>query len=345
MTGTSQCGQKQTANKHEERRGKRPASLQQYYYRIYGLRIASQLELPELPAISPCENPDAQILTHDVAETLEGGEQKLNWLQVGDDGCQVNIESIARYRSEMGWRIVVDRRMIRRDHPPASAGDVRLFLLGTVLAALLHQRNWLPLHVSALATPAGVWAFTGHSGAGKSTLGSWLNRHQGWPMLTDDVAVIKPEEHKPYLHPGPPRVKLWRDALSALGIETEGLVRDLSRVDKFHLMVDEGFQHHPQPLRALVKLERAEEGEAAELIRIQGVEAFTIILASLYRPEMGEEFNSAQQLMRDAITLAGKIRIYRFRRPWSLDDMNDNLAPLLDEIQSLSVGSTEQDAR
>ncbi|MDI5921850.1 hypothetical protein QLQ86_13710 [Halomonas sp. LR5S13] len=231
---------------------------------------------------------------------------------------------------------MVDQRCGGDSTSEVDPGDVRLFLLGSALGALLHQRHWLPLHVSALSTPAGVWAFTGHSGAGKSTLGSWLNRHHGWPMLTDDVAVIKPELSLPLLHPGPPRAKLWRDALQALGIDTDSLVRDLTRAEKFHVPLQEGFQHRAEPLAALVQLERGEAHEPAQLTRLQGVEAFRTIMASLYRPEMADAFNSAGQLMKDSAVLAGKIRVYRYRRPWTLDSIDESLAPLLAEIDARS---------
>lgn len=318
----------------EERRGSCQTSNKRYYYCTYGLRIESQLELPELLEISPCDDPDVVILAPGVESELEGATYRNGWLEMGHERCQITIEGIARYRVEAGQRILLDRRVPRETDSAADPGDVRLFLLGGALGALLHQRQWLPLHVSALLTPGGVWAFTGHSGAGKSTLGAWLHRTQGWPMVTDDVAVIKPHEETPYLHPGPPRVKLWKDALSALGIHTEGLVRDLSRADKYHMMFKEGFQDSAHPMKALVILERCNEGEASSLERIKGVAAFSAIMASLYRPEVAEEFNVAAGLMQSAVSLSRKIRVYRYRRPWALEHINQNLTPLLDEIET-----------
>lgn len=316
----------------DDRRGNLPASAERFYYRTYGLKIESQLELPELPVIPPCAQPDVVVMTPGIEERLEDATFRRGWLEMGDDKCQITIEGIARYRVEHGQRILLDRRVPRDVDPVADPGDIRLFLLGTALGALLHQRHWLPLHVSALKTPGGVWAFTGHSGAGKSTIGAWLHYTQGWPLMTDDVAVIKPHEDVPYLHPGPPRVKLWKDALAALGIERQGLVRDLTREDKYHLMLNKGFQDQPHPLKALVMLERAEEGEQASLVRVKGVEAFTSIMTTLYRPEMGNEFNTPEQLMSECAKLAAKIKVYRFRRPWSLEDMNTSIEPLLHEI-------------
>ncbi|MEA2120526.1 hypothetical protein [Halovibrio sp. HP20-50] len=330
LTGDVMSGQK-------ERRGKSSATSQHYYYLTYGLKICSTLELPELPEIDPCEHPDVLVTTPGVVDRLEDGAYLSQWLEVGDESCQITIEGIARYRVEEGQRILLDRRMPRGADPVADPGDVRLFLLGSALGALLHQRHWLPLHVSALNTPAGAWAFTGHSGAGKSTMSAWLHYSQQWPLITDDVAVIKPDEAEPLLHPGPARAKLWRDALAALGIGTEGLVRDLMRADKFHLMMNKGVRYDAHRLNALVQLERADEGEEASLKKLSGIEAFKTVMGAIYRPELGSQFNTDKQLMQEGIRLAQQIRVYRFRRPWSLDDMDKNLKPLLDEIQAQSI--------
>jgi hypothetical protein len=200
------------------------------------------------------------------------------------------------------------------------------------LGALLHQRHWLPLHISAVETPSGAWGFTGNSGAGKSTLAAWLHYHYGWKLVSDDVGVIKPEEGHPTLYPGPPRLKLWKDALERLGIERQGLVRDLTRTEKFHLNQHQGFKTTTEPLRALVMLERGPSDEKACVEAIEGVEAFRIVMSALYRPEWGQRFNGPDRLMQYGADLARQIRVYRYRRPWSLESMEQSLAPLLQRI-------------
>ncbi len=316
-----------------ERRSQAGQKAQRFYYYTYGMTIESEIELPELLPVAPPASVDITIHTTDIPASLANATFSGKWVQLSPSQCQLNVQDIARYRIEDGRRILVDRRVLDDDQEGAAARDVRQYLLGMSLGVLLYQRDWLPMHVSALKTPSGVWAFTGHSGAGKSTLGAWLHYTQGWPMISDDVAVVKPEDDDAYLYPGPPRVKLWKDALQALGIDTEGLVRDLTRHDKYHLMVDEAFHKHPEPLKALVLLERAEEGEKASLEPLKGVEAFRTVMGALYRPDVGQEFNSPAEMMERIARLTDRIDVYRYRRPWSLEDMDSSVENLLDFIK------------
>ena len=64
--------------------------------------------------------------------------------------------------------------------------DIRVFLLGSCLGALLHQRGVLALHASAIETDQGAVLFMGDSGMGKSTtLQAFIKR--GYKMLADDI--------------------------------------------------------------------------------------------------------------------------------------------------------------
>ena len=82
-----------------------------------------------------------------------------------------------------GNQIVIDAA------PDATDRNVRLFLLGSALGALLHQRGLLPLHANAIDLGGGAVAFSGHSGAGKSTIAAWFH-DRGHRILADDVCVV-----------------------------------------------------------------------------------------------------------------------------------------------------------
>jgi hypothetical protein len=67
-----------------------------------------------------------------------------------------------------------------------------------------------PLHATAVLTRQGVVGFLGESGYGKSTLGA-LFVEGGCPLLTDDMLLLTPDSEGFQAHPGPPRIKLYRE--------------------------------------------------------------------------------------------------------------------------------------
>ncbi len=307
---------------------------ERYYYYVYGFTVMSHIALPELAPIAPCEQPDIEIIAGHVDDKLANGRRVNRWLQIADDQCQMWIEGIANYRVEHGKRIVIDRRVTESRASTASAADVRVYLLGSALGVLAYQRGWLPLHINAVQAPSGeLWAFTGPSGAGKSTLGVWLNTRRGWPQVTDDVAVVKPEDSQPFLYAGPRKIKLWKETLEALQIDMSGAQRDLSRVDKFHIPVQGSGEVVPlTPLKHLVVLERG-DGSRSRLTEVFSDEAVILLLDTLYRSEFGREFMAPEQIVQACEKLAMTMHVYRFSRPWSLEDMDNHLAPILKKAE------------
>lgn len=309
-----------------------------HFYKTYGLVIASELVLPELIPWQSSGISDVCIITQSLGETLENASFTDNTsfsdmsFQVAQDCCQINVQGVARYRIEQGKNIFVDIE------PGVAAGDVRLYLIGSSLGALLHQRRCLPLHVSSVVTPDGVWAFTGDSGAGKSTLAAALHYKFGWPLLSDDVGVILPDESgKLLFHPGPPRLKLWIDALEHLNISQNELMPDLTRTNKFHLSLEQGFQQRPQPLSTLVWLERANPSEAPRLLSIEGIQAFQAVFMAVYRPNFANYLNDKKTLFTFCSSLSKQIQVCRYSRPWSLDSFANSLQPIVEKIRKLEI--------
>lgn len=272
-----------------------------HFYRIYGLTIASDLPLPEATALGETPaNVDVHVELGTVPLSLPGGSRLAQWLEVKGQTCLLNFEGLGRFFVEHGRRIVVEK------DPVADFDDLRGFLFGSGFGALLHQRGLVPLHVSAVVSPLGVIAFTGESGAGKSTLAAQLNQELGWPLICDDVAVLHEADDGFYLESGVNTVKLWDDALRALGMSNEGLRRDLTRYDKFHAVNFERFSADSALLRRLVLLDwrDTERLEAAS-----GRRAYQIVLGAVYRPAFAALFSNRARVSEMALRLSPTIDV------------------------------------
>ncbi len=300
-----------------------------YYYAVYGLSVASEVALPELTPIAAC-SPDVSIEIGHVPEFLENTKKDYGWISYGNSSCLIKVEDIARYMVSHGRRITVDRRLDRAREPGVGAAlpDLRTFLLGSAFAAILHQRGSLPLHVSAVQSDTGVWAFSGDSGAGKSTIAAWLKEKYDWKLVSDDVSVIHASRGKCVLHSGPRKLKLWDDALERLNYQPHQLVQDLTKTSKFQVYLEDNAMPMPTVLKAIIVLDRASPNAIATVERLSGVEAFNACRLAIYRPFMAHWFRAPESLLHSITELCSLVDVYRYRRQWSLDNMDSELRPL-----------------
>ena len=91
-------------------------------------------------------------------------------------------------------------------------GYLAVYIMGTCMGAILHQRGFMPLHGSCVTDGSRAILITGDSGAGKSTLAAEF-LSQGWKLLTDDVCAVSDPENNPTVQSSYPSQKLWQDSL------------------------------------------------------------------------------------------------------------------------------------
>jgi len=305
-----------------------------HHYIVHGLCVASSLTLPELTQAQE-GYADVDIREVNVPASLGEDATAGDYWQARGDQFLFEVPGVARY-------LVSGGRSVRFQPDSGRARDnhaIRLYLLGTALGVLLHQRGLFPLHASGVVTPAGAWLFTGHSGAGKSTLVAWLHRRFGWPILGDDVTVVDCYNGAIRAHRGAARLRLWRDALAALSIPEAGLVRDLMRFDKYQLLIGEGYGP-PLPLRGLILLEAC-EGDASTLTQLHGHDALAAVIGSTYRPEFAELWCRPGDFFLRGARIAAGIQVFRFSRPRSLTDYDRHLQALITGLDAGPVSPFE----
>jgi len=278
-------------------------------YTAYGLIFQSDWEIPEL--LEGSGPPDVTLRIGEVPEQLETFTGEPQLYQVDEDQFLLKLDGIASYWVRNGKEIVI------QPAPNSLDSEVRLFLFGTCLGVLLHQRGILALHASAIETPQGAVLFTGPSGIGKSTLMSaFLNL--GYYMLADDVTgIVLDHAGCPIALPAMPRSKLWSDAVRHLGHDLNTLPRLRPSEDKFELAERERFAHCLVPL-ARIYLLIIGEGVGPEITPLDNMTGFQVVLHNTYRELFLDGLDRRKTHLNLAAATANNARISLLSRPESL---------------------------
>jgi hypothetical protein len=202
------------------------------------------------------------------------------------------VPGVASYRVEEGRRIFITPL------PDVPAEGLRLFLLGSVMGALLYQRGLFPLHGSAVETRWGAMIFVGVQGAGKSTLAADFLR-QDYRLLSDDVCAVSATPEGLQVLPAIPHIRLCADAFQRFGSPPGARFDE----DKFVVPMGEGYCPHPVPLKAIHILADKESG-ALEFEVLRGFDRVQRLLENLYRPHFLKNQITQSDLMRMAGLIA-----------------------------------------
>ena len=286
-------------------------------YAAFGLHIHSEIELPELAPAPAKAAADLRIRLERLPAAEEG--QRGLW-RVGEDAF-LRVRNVALYRVRGGGEIAIDPA------PGASPRNVRLFLLGSALGALCHQRGLMPLHASAVVAEGRAIAFAGPTGIGKSTLTAHFQA-RGYEILCDDVCVVSFDAAgRPLAWPGLPRIKLWRDALDRFGLARTDLERTHDDVEKFHLPLPARSRGAPVPLAAVYVLSEA-AASAPEVQALTGVAAVEALMANIYRPQYLRPMSLAPRAFEQTARIANQTGVFAAPRVRGFDVFEGEAARL-----------------
>ncbi len=284
-------------------------------YALAGLSIASEVPLPASVRVDSDVQTPAQIaIKYGRVPSSLPSATSFPEAQYDGNALLIDIPEAARFLIREGNEIVVDPA------PSASEGDISAFLLGTVFGALCHQRGIVPLHASALDISTGCIAFAGASGAGKSTLAAAL-KIRGHQIISDDVCFLRRDEADEILvWPGIGRIRLWEDAIEALGYDASTVEREFRGLNKFILpVVPDRDPREPRRLRRVYQLETAAAGEAPNIVRLQGAPTIELLIPNVYRLTFAEYMGSKPAVFALCAVIARQVPVYRFRRQLGFD--------------------------
>ena len=293
-------------------------------YSLFGLHVRSELALPELLAAPSDGQPEVTVR---LGQLPAGGPG----LQATDQGMLLTIDGVARYAIADGADITIDRE------PGVPDANVRLYLLGSAMGVLLHQRGLLPLHANAVEIDGKAFAFMGASGSGKSTLAAWFH-DQGYRVIADDICVVRfNSTDAAFVSPGLPRIRLWRDVMDASGRDVAGYSRSYAgdeSYDKYDVPV--GIDSAVQRETELGAIYLLENGDKVRFAQLTGVKAADAVFANTYRGGYVSSTGGIRTHWETSLKLIRGLPIYLCTRPMAIHSIEQNASQVLEHAMHLA---------
>lgn len=297
-------------------------------YKGFGFTIQSDFYLPELQVVDVNEE--------QVEVIIEKADLTTIWSETAKDDqyfvikknlTMFKVDDVAIYSIHEGNRICVSPL-------DGSVEDqVRLYILGSCMGALLMQRKILPLHGSAVVIDGKTYAIVGDAGAGKSTLAAaFLDR--GYKLLSDDVIpVTLSVDRFPIVTPAYPQQKLWREGLNRFGIDSDQLRPIYNRESKFAVPILSQFATGQFPLAGVFELIKIDH-DAISLQPIRGLARLDTLFNHTYRNYFIKSSGLMAWHFTTTTAIANKIDLYQLHRPECRFTANEIADLILEKIES-----------
>lgn len=296
---------KQTRGTNNNQGGTRITSTRPDHYWLCGLRIASQIQLPQVEhAPMNSLQVDAEIRISPIRISPEELRYAAPGWRIGHKRLHLNVPEVAHFLIREGREILVEPL------PDADASEITTLLLGPVFGALCHQRGLLPMQASAARYHNRCFAFLSDRSASR-IMRPPPSQQNSSHILPDDVCIIDTRaQGGPLLYPGHRQARLWAQRSGAQRERSnnrEGLSRSVSRPPPFNK------ERPPQalPLSRLYVLCRHGSASSPSIERLPRPEALSQLVRSTYQPFLIELLGRDSTHLDACTELAYRIPVFR----------------------------------
>lgn len=307
-----------------------------HMYKAFGFYVVSDIKFPELPRLSEAGG-------HALASTASQIDRSTNTITI----AEADLTSLWMQQSLPTSDFVITNRSVIFRVPKvaiylvedgcsikytplqdADEDEMRIFLLGTCMGAILMQRKIVPLHGSAVVINDKAYAFIGHSGAGKSTLAAaFLQR--GYKLLSDDVIpVVLNNMGTPEVIPAYPQQKLWLQSVRHFNMSEHTLRPIVKRETKFAIPVMSRFATQRFPLEGVFELTKSNK-TAIHIDGINKLNQLHILYYHTYRQFMLQPSGLLQWHFETSTIMTKHIQMYQLQRPIERFSVNDLVTEVL----------------
>lgn len=292
-------------------------------YRVYDMTIASDFTLPSLMRDETGDPPVATI-TRGLGEggTFRSVDQGVLW-KTAPENFEIKVPDVATMRVSSGSRISVDPT------PQARPDLLETLILGTGLSVLGQQRGLMPIHASGVQTASGAVLLAGGSGSGKSFLAGAL-MGCGFPMIADDIAMIRASEEGVFVLPAWDTAKQMPDALAHLAHGGPNLLADTGK----RTVRADLFCAQSQPLHQVIFLGWTPDTEIT-LEEVSGADAWSRLASTVYRRSFLKGMGLFAQNFATIAKVGQSCRCLFLHRPYGLDRTQEVTQMLIARMQAL----------
>ncbi|NSB16570.1 hypothetical protein [Clostridium beijerinckii] len=296
----------------------------EYYYEVYGLKIKSDIELPELTQSNGLDYEINICIGNTPIDVLKSIEQGRN-LYLDYKEIWFNIKSVGTYLIYDGNTIVIDKYI------NSDIEDVKAYLLGSALGLILFQRNTLAIHGGTVVINNRTLTIVGDSGTGKSTLTTALRLHKHL-FMADDVSVISDNL---MINSSYPQQKLCKDTMLKLGYKLSEFKRIDDDREKYKIpVVREEFISEPVKMGAICEI-KIGNNEKIEIEEIKGKEKLITLINNIYRIELIKKRGIQPEYFKKCLKIAQSIKFYRMYRPQNKYTVDDEIKVLENTLVNL----------
>lgn len=305
-----------------------------YFYKVYGLKVKSQMMINELTTLEDKDNIDVHIeykpMPQDIKEKISEGrnstyEKQRMWF---------NIKGLATYCISNGNEVLIEL------HENADMQLVKVYILGSVLGMVLLQRNIVAIHGGSIVIDNKGYVFTGDKGAGKSTLTTAL-RQRGYKFVADDVAAIDIGEINK-INPGFGYQKLCEDTMGKLGYDVSKYSPFRSDMNiKYIVPALDSFVDNKVEFAGIFEIEASDDVNSVEIEEIKGTNKVNRIIKNIFRIEIMMYLGGMNpEYFKKCMEISKNVKYYKITRPKDKFTVDEQISFIEDIIFDSDIEAT-----
>lgn len=279
----------------------------EYYYKIYGLRVKSEMEFPEAYQGKDTEF-DVEIRLGRMPDFIQE-KKKQGFLT----SVLLREYRWFYFKGEGSFLIKKGRTITIERDSNSDEMHIRALVLGACFGCLLYQRDIPALHGAAVAYHNQAIIICGDSGSGKSTISTEF-RKRGCLFLADDMVAVSMEDEKPYAESAFPQQKLCKDAALEFGYQLTDLLLLEEEREKYAVFLDKEFCNSKKRLAMIVHLDTLEDGELLVEEKMDS-DKLLVIIKNLYSKSDFAEAGMHPKVFRQCLFMAQTIPLITVKRP------------------------------